>query len=708
MNDELSDYLTKELGFKPKNHLPGLDRAVSAFLGKHLLQMRPIQEQAIDVIYAGKDVLIISATASGKTEAAFIPISAQLVVNPSHVALYLAPTRALLNDMLKRLQAPMHELGLDIKKRHGDISLPSNTASVRILLTTPESLDILLSRHNKILDHINYVILDEIHQLYGNPRGDQLMFLLQRLEKNTGKPIQKIGLSATIGNPEDISKWLCPQGEAAEIIRSDEKKDIVGDFHLLSDLPQLRKIIGDSKCKKILCFENSRRSCDDTFLILKDIEPYQSFIHYSTLTKEQREYVERGFKTSQMAICVATSTLELGIDIGSIEKVIMIEPPFSVSSFMQRIGRGGRRGSKTEVSFLPKNTMDLLRSFAMLRLGDQGTVEIADAGKPYSVLIQQLFSILAGKKKLLIHSEELVETFSKLTWLTRDDFNVIFEKLLDASLLRRESKYLYGVGPKLERLIEDKAIFTNIIGTETGIPIFHDGRLLTKLPLRPNQIKYGNVVLYAGRYWQIVSISDEGLGVRLSKPVSDPIRPVFGSKGLFKTSFLLAQGIRDILVNRPSFEPHFVDEKCRILLNRMYEGSPIIQNGDHSIWVENAGGNHIYYTFAGSLGNLFIQLLMAKHGIICKPMQNADGIAIVSNEPLNFNLIPEDLSEINNFLFSHWRHLSNQTTVGPFFDYLPNSLKREEIISRIINLSLIESIMHFHGSEIIPVNLDLS
>ena len=180
MNDELSDYLISELGLKPKNHQPGLERAVSAFLGKHLLQKKPIQDQAIDIVYAGKDVLIISATASGKTEAAFIPICAQLIINHDQVALYLAPTRALLNDMFKRLQAPMHALGLDLRIRHGDISLPSNTSSVRVLLTTPESLDILLTKHHQILSKINYVILDEIHQLYGSPRGDQLMFFLRR------------------------------------------------------------------------------------------------------------------------------------------------------------------------------------------------------------------------------------------------------------------------------------------------------------------------------------------------------------------------------------------------------------------------------------------------------------------------------------------------------------------------------------------------
>jgi ATP-dependent Lhr-like helicase len=707
MSDELSKFLISALGFEASNEFPGLERAEKAFLGNYFLQRRPIQEKSIRDIYKGNDVLMISATASGKTEAALIPIAAKLIANPNQIALYIAPTRALINDIFKRISAPMHELGLDIRIRHGDIALPTNTTLIRVLLTTPESLDILLSKNHRILNRVNYVILDEIHQLYGNTRGDQLLFLLQRLEKNNGLLFQKIALSATIGDPEEVSKWLCPSRDPAHIIFTEERKDIIGEFHWVSDITELRDIIGNSKCKKILCFENSRRGCDDAFLILKDIDPYQSYIHYSTLTKEQREFVERGFKTSQMAICVATSTLELGIDIGSIEKVIMIGIPYSLNSFLQRIGRGGRREEKTEVTFLPKNSIDLLRCFALLRLGEKGCIESAIPGKPYSVFIQQIFSILAGKKKLLIHSEEIVELFGNLTWLAKDKIFEILGKLVDEYLLHRESMNLYGVGSKLEELIEDNAIYTNIIGSESGISIFHDGRLLTKLPLRTNQIKHGNVVLYSGRYWQIVSISDESLGVRSVKPVSDPIRPSWGSRGLFKTSLMLAQGIRDTLINKPSFEGHFVDERCKTILNSLYEKASQIQNTDENVWLEKIDGNYIYYTFAGTLVNKILELFFNKNDHLCQAMPNADGIALLSSNRLNFELLPKNRDEIISFVNSQWQLLSRQTDVGPFFNYLPSVLKKEEILSRVINPSSIDNISQFSDASVLNVNLNI-
>ena len=695
MNDELTEYLSSKLGLQPKTTIPGMDRAIDAFLGKHFNQKRPIQAQAVDVIYAGKDVLMISATASGKTEAAIIPVSAKLLAHPDHVALYVAPTRALLNDLNNRLLAPMHQLGLDIRVKHGDVSLPGNKSSIRILLTTPESLDILLYKYEALLRKVNYVILDEIHQLYGNPRGDQLIFILQRLEKFTGRLVQRIALSATIGNPEDVSRWLCPKRDSAQIIISQEKKEIVAEFRWLSQLNQLREFIVKSKSKKVLCFENSRKSCDDLFLVLKDLDPYRTFIHYSTLTKEQRQYVESGFKSSPLAICVATSTLELGIDIGSIEKVIIAEPSLSVNSFMQRIGRGGRRAADTQVMLLSKNKMELLRNLALLQLSEAGRLESQSASKPFSVLIQQIFSILAGSRKLLIHSNLLFELFEDLEWLEKDSLKEILEKLVEESFLRRESLLLFGVGPKLEQLIEDKAIFSNISGSDSGIPIFHEGRLLANIPIRQYQAKHGNVILFAGRYWRITGISNAGLTVQVSKPVPDPVRPGWGNKGSFNTSYLLAQGMRNNLLHKPSIGNSLFDETCQKELKEIFASIPNLSGNQDVLLYKKSVDDYIYFTFAGSIGNQILRLIFENSGVPCRSVPNADGIALVSNAPIELECIPSTIPEFDSLLQSHWRQLSSLTSVGPFFDYLPTSLKRAEVLSRAVNSSLLESLIHY-------------
>jgi hypothetical protein len=231
--------------------------------------------------------------------------------------------------------------------------------------------------------------------------------------------------------------------------------------------------------------------------------------------------------------------------------------------------------------------------------------------------------------------------------------------------------------------------------------------LLTKLPLRTNQIKHGNVVLYSGRYWQIVSISDESLGVRSVKPVSDPIRPSWGSRGLFKTSLMLAQGIRDTLINKPSFEGHFVDERCKTILNSLYEKASQIQNTDENVWLEKIDGNYIYYTFAGTLVNKILELFFNKNDHLCQAMPNADGIALLSSNRLNFELLPKNRDEIISFVNSQWQLLSRQTDVGPFFNYLPSVLKKEEILSRVINPSSIDNISQFSDASVLNVNLNI-
>ncbi len=707
MNDDLDDYLISELGFQVNLRKPGLDRAINAFLGKYLLQKRSIQEQAIDPIYDGKDALLVSETASGKTEAAFIPVTAKLLINPEQIALYIAPTKALLNDIKSRLEAPLREIGLDALVKHGDVALPTSIDRYRLLMTTPESLDVMLSKRNPFLQKVNYIILDEIHQLVGNPRGDQLLFLVQRLENFVNKHIQLIALSATVGNPNKVAQWLCPSREPATIIRANERKEIICEFKYLSELSEIKKYIVESKCNKLLCFANSRRKCDEVFLEVKKIENYQSFIHYSSLSTEMRRYVERGFKSTQMAICIATSTLELGIDIGSVEKVLIIDPPFSISSFMQRIGRGGRRSTETQVTFLPTNKIELLKCIALLYLGGNGIVEDFDPGKPYSVIVQQIFSIIAGKSRLNLHIKQIEEIFNSLPWLEKESIRSILEKLVDKSFLIKETPNVYHVGQKLERLIEKGDIYSNIVDSGSGIPIYHEGKLLTRGYLLPKQKQYGNVLLFAGRYWKIIGISEESINVQLTKPVSYPIILRWPRKTIFATSFLLAQGMKEVLINKPSFEKHILDDRCKNILRLIYTGAADINEKDDSLWVEEKGGKPITYTFAGSIRNFAIRLLLEDQGYDCEPLPYADEIGFTTNEPIDIKKLPQDPNIINKFLIEHWRDFSGIISSGPYFNLLPSQLKKEEVISQIVNSSLIEYISNLHNSTLRNVKLPI-
>lgn len=710
MSDEFSDLLVSELGFERKPPTrAGLHRAIDAFLGLHLEQRTPIQEQAIEVIYDGVDVLLISATASGKTEAAMVPIAARLLSDAeSPLVVYIAPTRALLNDLHRRLEAPLYQLGLEARIRHGERSLPADTSTLRVLFTTPESLDVLLTKNDPLLRRTRYIIADEIHQIFGTPRGDQLAFVLQRLEHFAGVRIQRVALSATVGDPGEIVTWLCPQREAAQVIAVPGGRRIIADFSWLPDLSTLRRLVHDSEYDKILCFVNSRRRCDDVYLTLRDLPPYESFVHYSTLTRDQREYVERGFKTAQMAVCVATTTLELGIDIGSIQEVILVDAPATVNSFLQRIGRGGRRGQHTYVTVTPQNPLEVLQFATMLRLAENGQVEARTAGHPYSVLIQQIFSLLAGKRRLCIHPDQLTEQFGAFSWLISGQIHTILDSLVDQEFLRREpGQRVYQVGSELEELIHRRQIYTNISGQDAGTPIFHSGRLLAYLPLTPNQIRHGNVILFAGRFWRITGISDRGLTVDMVRSVPNPVRPLWGSRGAFGTSSLLAQGMRDLLLDQPDLADHQLDAECSLCLQTLYGRTASLQIVREAVWHERLGEDYVYYTFAGATENQILRLLFEELGMPCDAVRGGEGIALTSKEPLDFDRLPDDAEQVAASVMAHWRRFSSWVSTGPYFENLPPTLRRDETVTQVATRAVVEQVTNLSGAPVMPVDLQL-
>ena len=463
-----------------------------------------------------------------------------------------------------------------------------------------------------------------------------------------------------------------------------------------------------SEFDKVLYFVNSRRRCDDVYLALRDLQPYESFVHYSTLTTAQRQYVERGFKSAQMASCVATTTLELGIDIGSIQEVVLVDPPNTVSSFLQRIGRGGRRGPCTYATLTPSTTLELLQFAAMLKLAEGGLIEAGTAGHPYSVFIQQVFSILAGKRQLRIHPDELAEQFQAFSWLKPDHIDAVVDSLGDQGFLRRDLNWrVYEVGPGLEELINQRSIYTNISGQAGGTPVFHSGRRLAYLPLRPNDIRHGNVILFAGRFWQIVGISDRGLTVKLVPPVSNAARPAWSSKGSFATSATLSRGMRDVLLGQPPLTHHEFDAESSRRLAALYDRSAGLARAGHPVFYERAGPKHVYYTFAGALQNQLLQLLFDQNGTPCQPAARAEGIALISEELLDFDSIPNDGDAVISTAAAHWRRFGGWITSGPFFDHLPPTLKRDETMAQVATPEVLEGVTALSAASVVAADLQL-
>jgi len=302
----------------------------------------------------------------------------------------------------------------------------------------------------------------------------------------------------------------------------------------------------------------------------------------------------------------------------------------------------------------------------------------------------------------------LAEQFVASSWLSPGDINAILERLVDEELLRRDPYWrVYEVGPRLEELISRGQIFTNMSPERAGTPVLHSGRLLAYLPLRPSQIRHGNVILFAGRFWHIASISDRGLIVNSARSVTNPIRPVWSSKGAFATSSLLGQGMRDLLIAQSSLTGHQLDKECVRRLETLYDRAANLSLATDAVWYERLQDHHVYYTFAGATENQLLRLMFEENGVSCQPARRAEGIALTSTERLDFDSLSDDAEEVVAIVAARWRRFAGSINSGPFFEYLPPALKRKETVAEIAQPAVVETVTGLCGAPVIPVDLQL-
>jgi len=436
------------------------------------------QEKTIPKILEGKNVLLISPTATGKTEAAILPVLSMLLQEPQRIlgikVLYITPLRALNRDMLERLEWWCNNLDIKLAVRHGDTETKERTRQSRsppaILITTPETLQAILPGWilRQHLRHVRWVIIDEVHEMADSKRGSQLSLALERLRRIIGKDFQTIGLSATIGTPEKVAQFLVGNGRSVEIVQVPVArilrfkivfpKPTAEDLKLSSKLythPEVAarlRIIRDyiSKRKSVLLFTNTRAISEVLASRFKvwDID-FPVSIHHGSLAKPSRIAAERGLKNGELKGLVCTSSLELGIDIGRIDLVIQYMSPRQVTRLIQRVGRSGHRiGRIAEGIIVTMDSDDTLEALAIAKKAlkeDLEPVEIPP--KPYDALIHQIAGLLLRKRRWQF--DEILETYRNAypyTDLTMEEI----EKIL---------RYMHQRFPRFAWVsFEDKAV----------------------------------------------------------------------------------------------------------------------------------------------------------------------------------------------------------------------------------------------------------
>ncbi|MCT2580890.1 DEAD/DEAH box helicase [Mesorhizobium sp. P16.1] len=367
--------------------------------------LRPTQAEAVAPLIAGEDVLLLAPTAGGKTEAAAFPLLSRIALQGWRglSALYVCPLKALLNNLAPRLSLYAEFLGMRIGVWHGDVGEPARRRILRdppeILLTTPESLEAMMISarldHAHLLQGIQSVVVDELHAFAGDDRGWHLMFLLARLERLTGRHLQRIGLTATVGNPNEILDWFS-MGRGGHVIgpRSpqpggDVTVDQIGSVS--NAISAIARLYGG---ERRLVFADSRTRVEEIAAGLRN-GGVRTFVSHASLSLDQRRQAEIAFAQEPDCVIVATSTLELGLDVGDLDRVIQIGSPPSVASFLQRMGRTGRRsGTSRNCLFLATNDEELLRCMALSTLFREGKIEpVVPPALPAHLFAQQIMAL---------------------------------------------------------------------------------------------------------------------------------------------------------------------------------------------------------------------------------------------------------------------------------------------------------------------------
>jgi ATP-dependent Lhr-like helicase len=435
--------------------------------------LRPVQEMTIDAVLDGCNTVVLAPTAGGKTEAAIFPVFSRILgeaIEPV-AALYLCPIRALLNNQEERLQGYGRMVGLEVFKWHGDVS-DSRKGRFRaqpshLLMTTPESLEVMLiSARNDaraLFQHLSMVVVDEVHAFAGDDRGAHLASLLERLVGICGRDVQRVGLSATVGNPQVIGQWLQGSSERrfrlVDPPREKPQRRLRLDF--CEDLEEAaRGIAGLAKGKKSLVFVESRARAERVAHALAG-SGVEVFIHHSSVSRADRALAEAEFARGQNTAIVCTSTMELGIDVGDLDQVIQVDAPATVASFLQRIGRTGRRaGTQQSCTFFCLSPESLLQSVAVVRLAESGWVEdVRPAAHAMHVLAHQIMALSLqeggiSRHRLLPHVQAAYP-FSSVR-------EARVQELIDTMVARDilyEADGLLSLGQRGERLYGRKNFF---------------------------------------------------------------------------------------------------------------------------------------------------------------------------------------------------------------------------------------------------------
>lgn len=599
----------------------GFDR-LHASLQHHIVNslgwrdLRPLQDQAVGPILDGNNCLLLAPTAGGKTEAAILPVLSRMLSEDWRglSVIYVCPIRALLNNLEERLSYYCGLVGRRCGLWHGDVSQALKSRALAdppdVLLTTPESLEALLisKRTDKrfFFGNLKTVIVDEVHAFAGDDRGWHLLCVLERVGRLSEGDCQRIGLSATVGNPEDLLRWLTTASERAALViapllkstsatDADVTIDYVGD---LGNAAHVLKLL--YRGEKRLVFSDSRARCEELSGLLRG-HGVNVYVSHSSLSVEQRRDAEAAFRSGRDCVIVATSTLELGIDVGDLDRVIQIDSPSTVSSFLQRLGRSGRRaGTKRNFLFLATSEQSLLQAAAISELWAHGFVEpLEPPPLPFHVVAQQIMALCIQEKGITLQGV--------VGWIGRSlsamgldsaDLKLLVHHMLSTGVLA-EDEGMMGMGPTGEELYGTRNCLAliSVFDTPPLLSVFWGPRDLGSVhPISVVRRDDSPAVLsLGGRSWEVTHV-DTKKKIAFVLPVEKGGRSRWLGESA-PLSFALCQMVRRILLG--DGDPVRWSKRAVSAIEELRTDCPWVDEAGTVLLSNARAGTRTWWTFSG-------------------------------------------------------------------------------------------------------------
>jgi ATP-dependent Lhr-like helicase len=679
---------------------PAVQHHIVNSLGWH--ELRPFQEAVIPQLLAGHHLIIVAPTAGGKTEAAFFPILSRMLAEgwSGLSVLYLCPIKALLNNLDPRLQRYCTLVGRRSALWHGDVK-PSVRKRILseppdCLLTTPESLEVMLISPNvdagSFFRTLRVVIVDEIHAFAGDNRGWHLLSVLSRISRLAGRELQRVGLSATVGNPEVLSDWLAGSCHGDRSVffppeRQDSQAEVTLDY--VGSLQNAAVVISRlHRGEKRLVFIDSRSRAEQLAAELHQLE-VTTFITHSSLSREQRRQAEEAFAARNDCVIVATSVLELGIDVGDLDRVIQVDAPPTVAGFLQRMGRTGRRaGTTRNCLLLATRDETLVQAAGLLDLWSSGYVEpLSPPSDPYHILAQQLMA-LALQEHGIGQREWFawIDSVPTFTAMPSERIAYLVTWMLEKGILWNDQGILW-LGRKGE---EDygRRNFLDLCSVFTSPPLFavlygrrelgfvdeltflgkHDGPL---------------TLLLGGRPWRVNHI-DWQRRVAYVEASQEKGRSRWKGKGQ-ALSFRLCQAIKQILATDD--EREYWSNRARQQMTSVRSESAWLEP-DGTALVRDDNGTTEWWTFAGLAANATLGNELAQ---VTKSRVMYDSFSITFESQVSANMIEEALHVLETRNVSTMRPAVEEKAINglKFSQCLPHDLAVRALEARLCNPSAV-------------------